>query len=318
MRRWMLAGMLLSLLFASTVYAHVAGSFGDFLLGVKDERTTEKLKNEIKETKEEIERLTPRVEKLEAEYSEKAEVAVSKLQFYTTIGLDTYMNFILQSDDIVDILANQRLVEKKMEEDLRDLNQLYMEYMPLKLAKDSLEGHVELLNMIQDNLQARKKFLSANEDLTPEEVASIMVINWAANAGSLDEILLEDSKLLNQQIGTFVTQKTDGSPYRLEEKLFNQKSKLTYYFRSDHVYVHHEKEDTDIILIGTVSKADQHTVALDFEAGFLNGVLLSGDLLNQLPGFQLDYSNLNPHSKGFYVEQINGAIVIQPAEQAVE
>jgi hypothetical protein len=318
MRKWMIGGVLLTVLFASTAYAHVAGSFGDFLVGVKDESTTEKLRNEINETKEEIERLTPRVEQMEAEYIEKADVAVTKLQFYNTIGLDTYMNFILQSDDVVDILANQRIIEKKIEGDLWELNQLYLAYMPLKLAKDSLEGHVKVLNMIQDNLQAREEFFAKNKDLTPEEMASLTVINWAANAGSLDEVLQKDSDLLNGNIKEFVTRKTASSPYRLDEELFNQRSDLTYYFRSDHVYVNFRNKDADVILIGTVSKNNENTGSLQFEAGFLNGILLSSELLEQLPGFKIDYSKLNPKSKGFFVEHMNGAIVIQPAEQAVE
>jgi hypothetical protein len=73
-----------------------------------------------------------------------------------------------------------------------------------------------------------------------------------------------------------------------------------------------------VILIGTVSKSNENKASLQFEAGFLNGILLSGDLLEKLPGFQIDYSKLNPKSKGFYVEHMNGAIVVQPAENAVE
>jgi hypothetical protein len=99
---------------ASPVYAHVVGSFGDFLNGVKNEKTTEKLKSELKNTKEQIEQLTPQVTKMEKEFNKKKlGAAESKLQFYNTIGLDTYMNFILQSDDIVDVLANQRIIKEK-------------------------------------------------------------------------------------------------------------------------------------------------------------------------------------------------------------
>jgi hypothetical protein len=318
MRRWMIGGVLLPLLFSSTIYAHVAGSFGDFLVGVKDESTIETLIMEIQETKKEIERLTPRVEQMEAEYNKTEDVAVTKLQFYNTIGLDMYLHFILQSDDMVDILANQRIIEKKLEDDLQDINELYLDYMQVKVTKDSLEGHINVLQMIEDNLQARKQFFAANQNSTPEEMASLTAAAWTSNAGFLDEILQEDSILLNDQIKEFVTKKTAHSPYRLEEEIWNQKSKLTYYFRSDHVYVHFRTNDADVILIGTVSKTDENTASLQFEAGFLNGILLSTDILDQLPGFEINYSNLNPASKGFYVEQINGAIVIQPAEQAVE
>lgn len=319
MRKWIIGGVLFTVLLASTAYAHVAGSFGDFLVGIKDESTTEKLKNEIEETKEEIERLTPRVEKMKAEYDKKADVAVTKLQFYNTIGLDTYVNFILQTDDIVDILANQRMIEKKIKEDLWELNQLYLTYMPLKLANDSLEGHINILQMIEDNLKARIEFFESNGNLSADWLAIMVVNMWDGQVGPfLDEDLLADSKLLNQYAEKFLTQKTPDSPYRLEEELFNQSSKLSYYFRSDHVYVHYKKEEADVILIGIVSQDDENTASLKFEAGFMNGIMISDELLSQLSGFKIDYHRLTSKSKGFYVEHINGAIVIQPAENAVE
>lgn len=318
MRKRIIGVMFLAFLVSSTTYAHVSGSFGDFLQGVKDESTTEKLKDEINQTKEEIERLTPQIERMGTEYNQRAEQAVAKLKFYSSIGLDTYMNFIWQSGDIVDILANERLVEKKIQSDLQDLDQLYLQYMPLKLAKDSLEGHVELLDMIRGNLQAREAFLATRKDLTPEELASIMVIIWVAKTSNLDEILQKDSELINQNIHELVTRKTPESPYRLEEALINRQSELTYYFRSDHIYAQYHNQDANVILIGQMYKTNGKTASLRFESGFLNGIQLSSDLLEELPGFQLYYANLNPDSKGFYVEQMNGAITILPAENAAE
>jgi hypothetical protein len=318
MRKWIIGGILLSLLFTSTAYAHVTGSFGDFLVGIKDKNTTKKLKKEIKETKKEIEQLTPKVEKMEVVYHNKLDATKPMIQFYTTIGLDTYMNFMLQSDNIVDALANQRIIEKKLQKDLKNLNQLYVSYMSTKLAKESLQGHADLLKMIEQNLQARKRFLAERQDLSPEEMADAMVFIWGAKVANIDEYLQEDSELLNDHMKDFVTQKTSGSPYRLKEKLLNEKSKLTYYFRSDHVYVHYQNDNADVILIGQIFKIGKDTARLQFEAGFLNGVMISQDLLDNLPGFEIEYQKLNAQSKGFYVEQANGAIVIQPVEQAKE
>jgi Sec-independent protein translocase protein TatA len=319
MYRWIILSMFVILIFTSTAYAHVAGSFGDFLLGIKDEATTEKLKHEIENTKEEIERLTPKVGRLEEQYNQNAEVANTKLKLYNTVGLDTYMNFILQSNNIVDIMANQRIVEKMIQEDLNDLNQLYLEYMSLNSAKVSMENYKQILNIMQNNLELRHKFLSANKDLTPEELASLLVIIWSAKTSTLDEILLEDSQLINQNITELVTRKTSDSPYRFEEDLLNRKSKLTYYFRLDHVYVYYQNDDADVILIGTMSKTDGNTASLQFESGFLNGVMLERELLEQMPGFKLELSRLVPNTKGFSMEQINGAILIQPeGEQTVD
>ncbi|MDI3327267.1 MAG: hypothetical protein QJR06_01820 [Alicyclobacillaceae bacterium] len=305
-------------LFRSTAYAHVAGAFGDFLAGVTDERTTEKLKIQLAETREEIARLTPEVDRLEANYRPKAADALLKLQFYNTIGLDTYVDFVLQSGDIIDVMANVAFIEKKLESDLRALNQLYLEYMQVKTVRDSLNGHVEVLEMIRRNLVAREQFLAKNRNLSPQEIAGQVANLWDKNVGNVDELLKKDTKMLNRNIMSFVTQKTAESPYRLEESLLNQKSQLSYHIRSDHVYVNYNKGDADLILIGIVSKKDDRTAAIEFEAGFLNGIAISPELLSKIHGLTIDYNKINPDSKGFYVEQTNGAILIQPAEIDVE
>ncbi|WLD94522.1 hypothetical protein [Alkalihalobacillus sp. AL-G] len=306
------------LLLTTTVYAHVSGSFKDFLSGIQDQRSTEKLKKEIQKTREEIEQLTPEVNQLEKEYSKKAEKSVLMLQFYRAIGLDTYMKFITSSNDIVDVLANRRFVEMKLEEDLQELNDLYLSYMPVKMAKNSLEGHMELLKMIEGNLQARQTFFQSHKNSTPEEMANIAVTTWEENASHIDDDLYKDSKLFNEHIKEFVTRKTSDSPYRFVDDLFNKKAKLTYFFRSDHIYVNYHKKDADVILIGQIFKIGKKSASLQFEAGFLNGIQLSNDLLKKLPGLKIDYGHLAPESETFYVEQVNGAIVIQPIENAVE
>jgi len=307
------------LLFTTGAYAHVAGSFGDFLLGVKDESTIDKLKDELEETKQQIEQLSPKVEQMEVEYKTNAEIGVKKLQFYQSIGLDTYMKFMLEADDLIDILANQRMIEMKVEHDLQDLNQLYLSYMTMKRAKDSLEGHAQVLQMIENHLEARDAFFQAEQHRNHVELANLVLHHWNQYAAFLDDLLAQDSSLLNENIADFVTKKTEQSPYRLEERRFNQRSQLTYYFRSDHTYVHYKQKEVDVILIGTFSKKDPLTAELEFEAGFVNGIFLSNNILAQLSEFQIDYSRLHEHpAESFYLEQMNGAIVLQPTENAME
>jgi hypothetical protein len=319
MRKWLIGGLLLSLAIGTSAYAHVSGAFGDFLTGVKDETTTEKLKKEIQETKEEIERLAPKVEQLEKEYGKKEDVAVTKLKFYNTVGLDTFMNFIFQADSVVDVLGNQRIVENNLEAYMYQLNQLYLDYMQMKVTKESLEGHQQLLSIIQDNLAARETFMRSYGHLKPEEIAQQAAMLWVSKAGPLlDEGLLRDSVFLDQNVHQLFTRKTVDSPYRLEDRLLNQQSSLEYHFRSDHIYVHLKQEDADVILIGVITRDNKDIASLKFEAGFLNGILISNNLLNDLNGFEIKYSSLNSNSQGFYVEQTNGAIVIQAAEKGVE
>lgn len=316
MRRWIVWGCFFSLLLTTNAYAHITGAFGDFMLGIMAENTTEKLHTELIQTREQIENLTPKVDQLEKEYKKNEKVAASKLQFYNTSGMDVWMDFILQSEGVVDVLSNQRIMEKNIEAYLSELNELYMDYMQVKATKESLEGHEELLKVIEKNLQARYQFFADHSDLMPEEMEKKILQIWGRDgAAFLDEDLMDDAWMINNNIHEFVTRKTEDSPYRLEEELLNQKSKLKYYFRTDHIYVHYRMGEADVILIGTLSNREG---SLEIEAGFLNGFILSNEILDQLQVFSIDYSLLDPNSKGFYVEQTNHAIIIQPAEKAGE
>lgn len=316
MRRSIVVGCILFLCLSGTAYAHITGAFGDFLLGIMSESTTERLHNELKQTREEIEKLTPEFEQLKQEYKKNEAVAVSKLHFYNTSGMDVWMDFLLQSDGIVDLLSNQRIIENNLEAYLAELNELYLNYLQVKVTKETLEGHEELLKVIDDNLKARYRFFSDHSELAPEQMEQKILQLWRRDgADFIDEDLLDDAWMINKNIHDFVTRKTPDSPYRLEQELLNRKSKLKYYFRSDHIYVHYRKADTDVILVGRLSSEDNSLV---IEAGFLNGFILPNEIVMQMQGFRIQYSLLNPSSIGFYVEQANNAIIIQPAEQAGE
>jgi hypothetical protein len=319
MRKWLIVGCMLSVLMASSAYAHVSGAFGDFLAGVKDESTTEKLKNEIRETKQKIELLTPKVNEMEQEYSKKEEAAVTKLKIYNTVGLDTFMDFVLEAEDMTDILANERLIEKNLESYLQQLNKLYLDYMKVKVTKEALEGHERLLSIIEENLLARERMLT-NQTSSSLQIAMQIGEIWQENVGTpLAEQLHEDYMLIRENPKALLSRKTKNSSYRLEEKVLNAESKLEYHIRSDHVYVHFSEKVADVILIGLVSKKSEERASLQFEAGFINGVAISANLLHELKGFEINYENIGDrNSKGFFVEQTNGAIVIQPMEQGGE
>jgi hypothetical protein len=291
-------------LFATGVYAHVTGVFKDFLVGVGDENSTEKLKTSLEETKKEIEELTPAVESMEKKYDNDQEDAVSKLLFYNTIGMDAYFTLLTNSSDAVDVLANQRLFEKKLDDDLQSLNSLYLTYMQLKTAKESLEGHVELLHMIEKNLKARDVFLKENSvpRYTKEQNAifltNIAQVIWENDAAKVDEVLLDDAKKLANNPDKYFTREEQS--YKLDEKKVNKDMKATYFFRSDHIYVHFHQGEADIILIGLYGKNSQGYPQLHFEAGFMNGIMLPSNLLDPITSFQINFE------KNLVVKQGNG------------
>lgn len=318
MRRWLIILCYLSLFFGGSVYAHLSGAFGDFLIGIQDESTTQKLKNEIEETKEQIEQLTPKVNRLQSEYSAKEKDAVTKLLFYNTMGLDVFMNFVLETEGIVDSLANKRLYEKNIETYLQELNHLYLKYKQLEITQEALEGHQELLMIIENNLSARNSFFEKYDYLSDKDKAYQAVEEFELVMENITDMLYRDSDVLNSQITRFVTRKTKNSPYRLDQHLYNKKSEIDYYFRSDHTYLHVNENNTDVILIGVFTKDNSSTASLKLEAGFSNGIMIPEEVLPLLGTLKFDYSKLNSNSKDFFIEQTNGAIIIQSNETAVE
>ncbi|MFH5181316.1 hypothetical protein ACHHV8_00945 [Paenibacillus sp. TAB 01] len=145
---------------------------------VHDEQTTDKLKQEMAKTKEEIEALSPRVDQLERQYDANRQTAVNKLKLYYDQGLDTWMSLLLQNEALVDVLGNQWLAERQLESYMQELNRLYAEFSQLKVTKASLEGHERLLSIIEENLQARYQFLADNPDVAIDQLANYLDIDW--------------------------------------------------------------------------------------------------------------------------------------------
>ncbi|TDK55946.1 hypothetical protein E2K98_28040 [Bacillus salipaludis] len=307
----------LVLIAASQTSAHVLGVFKEFLVGI-NENTTQQLKNEMQKTKVEIEQLTPQVQEMQKGYAQQQELAADKLMFYNSIGMDAYLNFIFQSNQIEDVLANKTIIQKKIKNDLQDLNDLYYQYMQLKVTKESLEGETQLLGAIQENLNARKQILDHYGRLSPLQLADKVGQYWDIVRIFLQGDLLYDNRLLSKNLKDFVTQKTATSPYRIEETMLNQKCKVTYFIRSDHIYVHYHTDYDDLILIGVMAMDNQNTASLKIEAGFIDGFMIPNGELKDLKALSINLAVLSKGSKNFYVEQTNGAIEIQKAEDAGE
>ncbi|MCC2687063.1 MAG: hypothetical protein K0R75_3962 [Paenibacillaceae bacterium] len=306
------------LLTTATAYAHIAGVFKDFLWGANQD-TFEQLKQQIDQSKQDMAQISIKVDQQKQEYDQKADKAVSLIQFYRSIGLDAYFKFISGSGDIVDVLANRQLLALKMQEDLKGIEDLYLAYMSLKTAETSLQDYKDLLRIIEGNLEARNRLTESNPGLTSEQLGNIAFTQWNAHAADLVASIRADSELLNGHLKEVVTRQSPQSPYRIDEGLFNKRAKLTYFFRSDHIYVHYQKEDADVVLLGEVSKIGPKIASLQFEAGYMNGIEIQDQYLAfQLPGMKIDYGLLEPDSDSFYADQVDGALVLQPAENAVE
>ncbi|MCU6797831.1 hypothetical protein OB236_37485 [Paenibacillus sp. WQ 127069] len=310
----LLLGSMLILTTSVTVYAHLTGAFADFLVTVQDEQTTEKLKTEIRSTKAEIESLVPRVNKLENDYKDKQQLAVSQLQFYNEVGLDTWMNLLLQSESLVDAMGSHWLFENHLQAYMKQLDLLYKDYMQLQSTKVALEGHQRLLTIIEDNMQMRNLFLSQNAQLPIDQVANYLDIDWQSEVEKhLIQALKHDTELTEQQVQTWATAAAENASYRLNESWLNAQSDVEYFFRSDHVYVVYKKKDIHVILIGQVLSGGNGYAQLQFEAGFFNGFLMPDTLMIELSGFRIRHDLLEqlPGMKGpVDLRQSGGALIV--------
>jgi hypothetical protein len=214
----------------------------------------------------------------------------------------------------VDVLANQAIIQKKISSDIQNLNDLYDQFMELKATKESLEEQTQLMNAIQDNLNARKQILDHYGQMSPLELADKVGQYWDIVRVFLESDLIYDNNLISKNLLKFVTQTTPTSLYHIEQSKLNEKCKVTYYIRSDHIYIHYHTGYDDLLLIGVLSKINQYTESLHVEAGFIDGFMIPNAELAGVKAFSLNLNLLSKDTKTFYVEQTNGAIVIQKAE----
>lgn len=282
-------GMLIAFSFMLPVYGHLSGAFADFLAIVHDRSTLDQLTGEMEETRRQIEELQPEVDDLEVRFKDQQHTAVEQLQLYADSGLDVWLSMMQGGDDAADLLGSQWLMERGINSYLEGLNGLYLQYQQLNAQKESLEGHEELLSVIEFNLQARDQYLSDNAGLPLEQIANYLDIDWVSEVEyPLIDELKRDQQLIDSRLEDWF-----GSSQKnhLEEAWLNNQSELRYFFRKDHIYVEYKIEEGHVILLGQLLQdQDGKSAGLVFEAGFYNGFYLPDELLEELAGFRLDYS----------------------------
>lgn len=292
-KRLMLVGLLV-LGISLPVSAHLTGAFADFLAIVYDDTTISKLKDEMTNTKKQIEALTPKVEMLEGQFLEERTYSAEQLIFYSDVGLDTWLALLQSGDQLVDIIGNHWLLEQSIHHYLGELNELFLQYKQLESSKLSLEGHHQLLAMIEENLQAREAFLTENAELPLEQIANYLDIDWTAEVEDhIIDAMQNDANTIENGLLDWITE-AETLPYVLKEDWLNNRSELQYFFRQDHIYAVYEQDGAHVIVLGQTLQADEGDYAeFVIEAGFYNGFFLPEELLIELPRFKLHYDTLN-------------------------
>ncbi|MGN1386518.1 MAG: hypothetical protein ACI4XS_07950 [Bacillus sp. (in: firmicutes)] len=292
-KRWVLVGLFV-LGISVPVSAHLTGAFADFLAIVYDDTTISKLKDEMENTKKQIEELKPKVGALEEQFLEERDYSAEQLTFYADTGLDTWIALLQNGDQLVDILGNHWIMERSIHQYIEELNTLYLQFKQLEATKQSLEGHHQLLAMIEENLQARESFLAENSDLPLEQIANYLDIDWTAEVEEqIISAMQNDAETIENDLLDWVNEE-ETLPYRLKEDWLNERSELQYFFRQDHLYAIYEQEGAHVIVLGQILQAEEGDYAeFVIEAGFYNGFFLPEELLVELPSFKLHYETLN-------------------------
>lgn len=305
--------LLMSLLIIGRpVYAHLTGAFAEFLAVVYDESTVDDLKQELDDTKDQIAIITPKVDQLEKEFTKKQTLAIDQLIGYSDVGLDTWYTMLADDADVVDLLGDQWVMKKAINNYMTSLNDLYLLYDEVKTEQDTLKGHKDLLKMIDKSIKRRARYMAENEGLAFENIANYLDIDWFSEVEKpIIKAMNDDKKNVNEKLKSLVVKK--GEHYVLQEATLNKMSKATYFLRADHVYVEFEVNDEQVILIGQVLQNKAGTKAnLVFEAGYYNGFLLPNEDLIEIPSISFSYETLRQLAgiTSPYLTQQNGSIQV--------
>lgn len=311
MRKWLIGGVLTILLSCAAlpVSAHLTGAFADYLAVIYDESTMDDLKRELNDTQEEIESLTPKVEKLEDEFSAQQDLAIDQLLGYSDVGLDTWYTMLSDNEEIVDLMGDQWVMQKAIDHYMDSLNELYLMYQEVKSQQLTLQGHSDLLKVIETSVQRRASYMAENEGLPIENIANYLDIDWFSEVEEpIIAAMKSDKQFINENL-LQVLEKENGV-YTLTEDVLNEESKASYFFRADHVYVEFKVNKEHVILLGQMLQNEEGTKAsLVFEAGYYNGFFLPNENLIEIPSFEIDYKTLQTLN-GLtqpYVKQTNGS-----------
>ncbi|MBQ0138309.1 MAG: hypothetical protein KBT36_03335 [Kurthia sp.] len=315
MRKWGV-GAILAVLIATgtfTASAHLTGAFADYLAVVYDDSTIDDLKMELTDTKEEIEELTPKVEKLENEFLQQQTLAIDQLLGYSDVGLDTWYSMLADNKEIVDLLGDQWVMKKAINSYIDSLNDLYLMYEEVKVQQQTLQGHSELLQVIEKSMQRRSSYLAENEGLEIENIANYLDIDWTSEVEEpLIQTMKEDAAFMKTQFVSSVKMKNNVATF--DEASLNKQSKARYFFRADHIYVEFKVNNEHVILIGQILQNAAGTGAsLQFEAGYYNGFFLPNEDLIEINGFSIPYNELTKLDGIIqpYIKQANGWLEIK-------
>lgn len=299
--------------------AHLIGAFKDFLIGMDNKDSTKELQETINNTKEQQKELTKNVNQKKEEFKKEQDKMVSKMMFYNSVAFDSYASFIFDNKEMVDAMANQKIMNQIVSNDLQSLDEFYNQYTSLQDALNSVKGYEDLLNEIQKNKEKQNELLNEFPNLTKatkQQFASILQAIWNTEMKKTDEYLVDDSKAISEHLSEWSNGNSGDNIRMLSYKTINRHTHLHYFIQKDHVYITYETKNGHVILVSQLVpyQKEKGNYTLEIEAGFLDGYAISSSIVQELNGkFVIHTQNL--HTKdtpNWLVQQDSNALILQP------
>ncbi|PGK51378.1 hypothetical protein CN918_26670 [Priestia megaterium] len=301
------------------VSAHLVGAFQAFLSGVQDKDSEKELLKTMEKTKGQHEILKKKTKEKQAVFEKEQEKMLKTLTFYDTIAIDSYSSLLFNNENMVDILANEKIMKHKLSIDISQLEKLYTQYSEVNEALASVKGYASLLQAIKENKAKKQYLLDVYGSVTlynDKQFASVLQAIWNQDMNKIDEYLKRDGNVLSDSLTNWIKENEKERQNYIGYEQINKKTKLTYLIQKDHVYITYKQGSGHVILISQFIQQSKSKplYTLEIEAGYFNGYPLSLDIVKRLnEQFVFSYEKLQTaKQQRWIVQQVSNGLVFQP------
>ncbi len=174
------------------------------------ERVLVQLASEIESTKTEIENKKAEMEAKEVEIEEQNEALNNRLVAMYKTGNSGFIDVILNSESVEDLLTNMSMVQKILESDQKLLKGLQNDYQKLKEMKQSLQDQQIALESKEAETEELKKKYQAEADRLhalqkqKEAEAAAMAAEAAAMQAQAEAMIVESGGNVNSSPGGYL------------------------------------------------------------------------------------------------------------------
>lgn len=336
----LLAAAALLLAAAGPAAAHVTGVFLHFLKDMEEPTySTAFLRRQVEQTEQRLAAVVPEVAEAQALYEEAAGPAAARLQFYDAYAGQAFGSLWSGAEDLVDVLANLRLMARLIQQDVAALEETARRYAQLRLKQDTLQRYRDLLDAVETAAQARERRLGGAVNRDELQLALYDVAeDWERLRPHLFVPFFQEAGRRLQRLDRVAVPGREPGTWHLEEDALNRvlpdpftarveggRLSLTgprFYLRADHLYFDAVMEGAfgtyHVLAVGQMERAGPTRIQYRIEAIYIDGLPVDpGDPDVQADIYQnsllaMDGRSLLPGAVAMRYEQNNGYLWLAP------